>query len=62
VLWADHLKDAGKAKALFKQVADEAPSGSALKTESERYLKELGDTPSKPAAPPPPPPAKKGGK
>lgn len=60
VLYADHLKDNGKARALFKQVAADAPAGSTMKAEAEKYLKELPDTapPSKPE--PPAPPAKKG--
>lgn len=60
VLYADHLKDTSKARALFKQVASDAPSGSAVRVEAEKYLKELPDS----AAPPPkpPPPAGKKGK
>jgi len=53
VLYADHLKDNSKARSLFKQVADSAPSGSAMRTDAEKYLKELPDTA---------PPAKKGSK
>ncbi len=59
VLFADHLKDTGRARTLFKQVASDAPSGSAMRAEAEKYLKELPDSggpPPKPAAPP----AKKG--
>jgi hypothetical protein len=52
VLYADHLKDNGRARALFKQVEGSAPSGSAMRTESEKYLKELPDSaPSKPEPP-----------
>jgi Flp pilus assembly protein TadD len=57
VLYADHLKDNTKAKQLFKEVVDEAPSGSPIKADAERYLKEMGDT-GAPTPPPAPPPAK----
>ena len=59
VLYADYLKNTDKAKTLFKQVASDAPSGSPLRFEAERYIKELGgDEVAKPApaTPPPPPP------
>lgn len=66
VLYADHLKDTGKARTLFKQVASDAPSGSAMRSEAEKYLKELPDsgTPAPPPAKPPPskPPLGKKGK
>ena len=60
ILWADHLKDPSKARALFKQVAEDAPKNSQLQADAERWLKELGDTgpaspPPKPAAPQKPP-------
>ncbi len=59
VLYADHLKDTPRARTLFKQVADSAPSGSAMRTDAEKYLKELPDSaPAKPA----PASGKKGGK
>src|SRR5439155_20256439 len=57
VLYADHLKDNVKAKQLFKEVVDEAPSGSPVKAEAERYLKEMGE-PSAPTPAPVPAPAK----
>lgn len=58
ILYADHIKDNGKARTLFKQVVSDAPSGSTMRTEAEKYLKELPD--SAPPKPEPPPPAKKG--
>ena len=67
VLFADHLKDTARARTLFKQVSDSAPSGSPMRADAEKYLKELPDSgPSKPepakVAPPPPNNGKKGSK
>lgn len=60
VLYADHLKDNGKARTLFKQVASDAPSGSPMRNDAEKYLKELPDTAAPPPKETPKPPAKKG--
>ncbi|GAC1353797.1 MAG: hypothetical protein NVSMB47_06860 [Polyangiales bacterium] len=44
VHYADHLKDSARAKQLFRAVVDDAPAGSPVRTEAERYWKELGDS------------------
>jgi len=58
ILYADHLKNSEKARTLFKQVIDDAPKGSAIRADAEKYVKDLGEGASKPEPPKPPPPKK----
>jgi tetratricopeptide (TPR) repeat protein len=60
ILYADHLKNSEKARGLFKQVIDDAPKGSGIRTDAEKYIKDLGEGASKPPVEPPKPPPKKG--
>ncbi|GAC1353126.1 MAG: hypothetical protein NVSMB1_23240 [Polyangiales bacterium] len=69
ILYADYLKNPDKARPLFRQVLDDAPKGSALRNDAEKYLRDLGEgaksaaeqgPKSSPSSPSPTPSRKKG--